>query len=77
MGAQPTDQVRNLLNITGDWQRFKGLPGAEGTLRTKAVDEGATEAAVKAADDEAERRKAQTSAQQAAADTQADEAEEA
>ena len=34
VGAQPTDPVRHLLTITGDWQRFKGLPGAEGTLKT-------------------------------------------
>jgi small subunit ribosomal protein S16 len=33
VGAQPTDQVLRLLQITGDWQKFKGLPGAEGTLR--------------------------------------------
>ena len=36
VGAQPTDPVRKLLEITGDWQRFKGLPGAEGSLRTAA-----------------------------------------
>src|SRR6266567_3696214 len=36
VGALPTDPVRKLLEITGDWQRFKGLPGAEGTLRTAA-----------------------------------------
>ncbi len=34
VGAQPTDPVRRILEITGDWQKFKGLPGAEGTLRT-------------------------------------------
>jgi len=34
VGAQPTDPVRHLLTITGDWQRFTGQPGAEGTLRT-------------------------------------------
>ena len=34
VGAQPTDQVRHLLTITGDWQKFKGLPGTEGTLKT-------------------------------------------
>ncbi len=34
VGAQPTDPVRKLLEITGDWQKFKGLPGSEGTLRT-------------------------------------------
>ena len=33
VGAQPTEQVLALLKITGDWQTFKGLPGAEGTLR--------------------------------------------
>ncbi len=33
VGAQPTDPVQHLLQITGDWQRFKGLPGAEGTLQ--------------------------------------------
>jgi small subunit ribosomal protein S16 len=33
VGAQPTEQVEALLKITGDWQTFKGLPGAEGTLR--------------------------------------------
>jgi small subunit ribosomal protein S16 len=33
VGAQPTDPVRKILEITGDWQKFKGLPG-EGTLRT-------------------------------------------
>ncbi len=33
VGAQPTDPVQHLLQITGDWQRFNGLPGAEGTLQ--------------------------------------------
>jgi small subunit ribosomal protein S16 len=33
VGAQPTDPVKHLLTITGDWQKFKGLPGAEGTLK--------------------------------------------
>ena len=36
VGAQPTDPVRKLLEVTGDWQKFKGLPGAEGTLKTAA-----------------------------------------
>jgi small subunit ribosomal protein S16 len=34
VGAQPTEAVQHLLTITGDWQKFKGLPGAEGTLKT-------------------------------------------
>jgi small subunit ribosomal protein S16 len=33
VGAQPTEPVQHILQITGDWQRFKGLPGAEGTLQ--------------------------------------------
>ena len=36
VGALPTDPVRKLLEVTGDWQRFKGLPGAEGTLKEAA-----------------------------------------
>ncbi len=35
VGAQPTEPVAALLKITGDWQKFKGLPGAEGTLKVK------------------------------------------
>ncbi|MDR2279426.1 MAG: 30S ribosomal protein S16 [Gordonia sp. (in: high G+C Gram-positive bacteria)] len=33
VGAQPTEPVAALLKVTGDWQKFKGLPGAEGTLK--------------------------------------------
>ena len=33
VGAQPTEPVLALLKITGDWQKAKGLPGAEGTLK--------------------------------------------
>ena len=33
VGAQPTEAVTALLKITGDYQKFKGLPGSEGTLR--------------------------------------------
>ena len=71
VGAQPSEQVLALLKITGDWQKAKGLPGTEGTLRTK---EGSAEAAaeakaaaVKAAEDEAEKRKAKAAEQEAAA----------
>ena len=37
VGAQATEPVESLLKITGDWQKFKGLPGSEGTLRVKEV----------------------------------------
>jgi small subunit ribosomal protein S16 len=33
VGAQPTEPVQHLLTITGDWQRFKGEAGAEGTVK--------------------------------------------
>ena len=33
VGALPTPAVEAILKITGDWQKHKGLPGTEGTLR--------------------------------------------
>ena len=33
VGAQPTEPVVAIFKVTGDWQKFKGLPGAEGTLK--------------------------------------------
>ena len=35
VGAQPSDAVAAILKVTGDWQKFKGEPGAEGTLKVK------------------------------------------
>ena len=55
VGAQPTDPVQHLLTITGDWQKFKGLPGSEGTLRKaepKPSKQSLFEAALKAAGEE-------------------------
>ena len=73
VGAQPTDPVRRILEITGDWQKFKGLPGTEGTLKTaeaKADKKEAFAAAVaenlKAADAKPDKSKAR---KPAAADT--------
>jgi small subunit ribosomal protein S16 len=36
VGAQPSEAVEAILKVTGDWQKFKGLPGTEGTLRVAA-----------------------------------------
>ena len=36
VGAQPTEAVEVILKVTGDWQKFKGLPGTEGTLKVAA-----------------------------------------
>ena len=55
VGAQPTEAVTAILKVTGDWQRFKGLPGAEGTLEVAAPKPSKTvafEAAVQAAANE-------------------------
>ena len=55
VGAQPSEAVEALLKVTGDWQKHKGLPGSEGTLRVAAPRVGkhvAYEAAVKNAMDE-------------------------
>jgi small subunit ribosomal protein S16 len=55
VGAQPTEAVAVILKVTGDWQKFKGLPGAEGTLQVASakVDKRAVfEAAAKESADE-------------------------
>ncbi len=55
VGAQPTEAVAAILKVTGDWQKFKGLPGAEGTLQVAAarIDKRAVfEAAAKESADE-------------------------
>ena len=55
VGAQPTEAVAAILKVTGDWQKFKGLPGAEGTLEVAAPKPSKTiafEAAVQAAANE-------------------------
>jgi len=55
VGAQASEAVEAILKVTGDWQKFKGLPGTEGTLRVAAPKPHksvAYEAAVKSAMDE-------------------------
>ena len=72
--AQPVEPVLNLLKITGDWQKLKGLPGAEGTLRTAEAGPDAA-ARIEAADNEAQKLKAAKS--EAAAKAKAEAAAEA
>jgi small subunit ribosomal protein S16 len=76
VGAQPTEQVAALLKITGDWQKFKGLPGTEGTLRVappkadkRALYEAATNSAM------AESKDGATTAKKKKAEPKADKAE--
>ena len=70
VGAQPSEQVAALLKITGDWQKFKGLPGTEGTLRAKGDKVDAT-AAIEAVNADAEKAKAKAAEKAAAAAAEA------
>jgi small subunit ribosomal protein S16 len=36
VGALPTPAVEAIFKVTGDWQKHKGLPGTEGTLKVAA-----------------------------------------
>ena len=66
-----TEQVLNLLKITGDWQKFKGLDGAEGTLKT--VEAGPDAAArVEAVEAQAQKLKAAKSEADAKAKAEAE-----
>ena len=78
VGAQPSDAVKQQLKLTGDWQKFKGLPGAEGRLKVKdTVDvEAARKSAVETVQNEAEKRRAAASAAKAAEAEAAGSAEE-
>ena len=85
VGAQPTEAVAAILKVTGDWQKFKGEPGAEGTLQVaepKTAKKVAYEAAVKEAASEpktpapAKAKPQEDAASEAVADESAAEAAE-
>jgi small subunit ribosomal protein S16 len=70
VGAQPTEPVAAILKVTGDWQRFKGLPAPAEGVRTAAArpDRKAIfEAAAKESLAEAEAKPAKKSAAKKAA----------
>ena len=75
VGAQPTEQVLNLLKITGDWQKFKGLEGAEGTLKTAEAGPDAA-ARIEAVEAQAQKLKAAKSEAEAKAKAEAEAAAE-
>ncbi len=85
VGAQPTEPVLKLLKITGDWQKFKGLPGAEGKLKVAPPKPTKLElfnAALAAADgapdtEAATPRKKKAPAKKAAAPVKAEKADDA
>jgi small subunit ribosomal protein S16 len=71
VGAQPTEQVAAILKITGDWQKAKGLEGAEGTLRTKGEKQDAA-TLVAEADKAAAEKRAEAEKKRAAAHAEAE-----
>jgi small subunit ribosomal protein S16 len=85
VGAQPTEPVLQLPKITGDWQKFKGLPGAEGKLKVAEPKPSKLElfnAALAAADgapdtEAATPKKKKAPAKKAAAADKAEKADEA
>ncbi|MEU7315179.1 30S ribosomal protein S16 [Streptomyces sp. NPDC007083] len=54
VGAQPTEPVEAILKVTGDWQKFKGLPAPEPmkVAEPKADKRALFEAAAKESADE-------------------------
>lgn len=75
VGAQPTEQVRAILKITGDWGTFKGDKNATSTLKTAETKEAFEADSAKKS---VIKPKAETKAEEApAADADADAAPEA
>ncbi|EEJ53676.1 30S ribosomal protein S16 [Mobiluncus mulieris] len=76
VGAQPSDAVHRFLVLSGDWAKFKGAKNVENRIRTK--DEGDdVAAAIKAADDAAEKAKAKKAEAEAKAKKEAEAAKAA
>ena len=76
VGAQPSEAVEAILKVTGDWQKFKGLPGTEGTLRTKEPKRDKQEIFNEALKDAANEPKGEAVTKKAAAKKAAPPAEE-
>ncbi|HEV3174307.1 MAG TPA: 30S ribosomal protein S16 [Actinocrinis sp.] len=82
VGAQPTESVTAILKVTGDWQKFKGLPAPKPMLvaKPKADRRALFEAAAKEAENEpkaattASRKRSEKPAEKPADEPKADEA---
>ncbi|HEX4189657.1 MAG TPA: 30S ribosomal protein S16 [Marmoricola sp.] len=73
VGAQPSEAVEAILKITGDWQKFKGLPGTEGTLRVAEPKRDKTEIFNEALKDAANEPKREAVTKKKAAEKKAEE----
>jgi len=71
VGAQPSDQVRALLKLTGDWGKFKGDKDAKSTVKF-AEGKVDPEDAIKVHADQAEKLKAAKATAKAEADKEAE-----
>ena len=76
VGAQPTEAVEAILKVTGDWQKFKGLPGAEGSLKVAEPKRDKTEIFNEALKDSANEPKSGATTAKKAAKKAAPKAEE-
>jgi small subunit ribosomal protein S16 len=88
VGAQPSEAVAAILKVTGDWQKFKGLPGAEGTLKVaepkrdkleifnEALKEAGSEAKGDAVTKKADKKKAEPKAEAKADEKAAEKSED-
>jgi small subunit ribosomal protein S16 len=76
VGAQPSEAVEAILKVTGDWQKFKGLPGAEGTLKTAEPKRDKTEIFNEALKDAAAEPKAGATTSKKKAEKKAEPAED-
>ena len=76
VGAQPSEAVEAILKITGDWQKFKGLPGTEGTLKVAEPKRDKTEIFNEALKDSANEPKSGATTAKKAAKKAAPKAEE-
>ncbi|WP_062072909.1 30S ribosomal protein S16 [Demequina sediminicola] len=76
VGAQPSDQVRKLLELTGDWGQYKGDKDAKSTVEVPAGKASADDQ-IKASADAAEKLKADKAAADEKAKKEAEEAAKA
>ena len=80
VGAQPTEQVENILKVTGDWAKFKGEGDTAGSLKTaepkKSAEDASAEADKAAADAREKAAKAKAEAEKPAEDEAAEGSEE-
>ena len=76
VGAQPSDQVRKLLTLTGDWGTFKGDKDAKNTVKVAAGKLSPADQ-IQANSDAAEKLKAEKAAADEKAKKEADDAAKA